>query len=125
MPVYIMSDKVARPRMPRSHAVTTGSLVFVSVTPNAPDRRLDKGDFAAQMRQCMESLGTLLAEAGSSFDQVVKMNLFLARVREDSAVMNEIYSSYFDPDRLPIRTTVGVTLPNPDFLLELECVAER
>ena len=40
------------------------------------------------------------------------------------ATMNEIYRSYFAEGRYPARTTVGVTLPHPDFLLEIECVAE-
>ena len=124
MPEYLMVDGVARPAVPRSHAVRSGNFVFVSVTPNRPDRSVPQDDFATQMRQCMENLSIILDGAGSALDQVIRMNFFLADVRRDRPELNDIYRTYFAEDRLPVRTTVGATLPNPDFLLELECIAE-
>lgn len=124
MPDYLTFDRVARPRVPRSQAVRSGNLVFVSVTPNRLDHTVALSDFAAQMHQCMENLSLILEDAGSRIDHVVRMNFFLADVRRDRPALNDTYRTYFDEARLPVRTTVGATLPNADFLLELECIAE-
>ena len=125
MPQMINSDKVSESRVPLSQAVKTGNLLYVSgIPPFAPDGSIAKNDFSAQMRQCMTNIGNVLAEAGTSFDRVVKMNVLLGNVQEDFQTMNEIYRTHFEDGKYPARTTVGVTLPHPDFLLEIECVVE-
>jgi 2-iminobutanoate/2-iminopropanoate deaminase len=44
--------------------------------------------------------------------------------RQDFAEMNRVYSEYFPSREYPARTTVVVvSLPQPDFLLEIECQA--
>ena len=104
--------------------VRTGNLVFVSgSTPFTTDYQIAKGDFPAQMHQVMQGLNALLEAAGSSLDKVVKVNVFLARIR-DFPEMNEIYKTYFKEGSYPARTTIEATMTNKDFLLEIECVAE-
>jgi hypothetical protein len=44
--------------------------------------------------------------------------------RSDFAAMNEIYRQYFKEGNYPARTTIVCPLANPDFLLEIECVAQ-
>jgi len=120
----ITSDKVAKPRVPLSPAVRMGNLLFVSgSTPFAADYDIAKGNFSAQMHQVMQNLKTILEAAGSSLDKVVKVNVFLARIR-DFQEMNEIYKTYFKEGNYPARTTIEATMTNKDFLLEIECVAE-
>ena len=120
----ITSDKVARPRVPLSPAVKVGNLVFVSgSTPFTTDYQIAKGDFPAQMHQVMQGLTAILEAAGSSLENVVKVNVFLARIR-DFPEMNEIYKTYFKEGNYPARTTIEATMTNKDFLLEIECVAE-
>jgi reactive intermediate/imine deaminase len=111
-------------RFPIAQAVRTGNLVFLSgITPFTLDRTLSKDDFPAQMRQTMTNVGAILEAAGSGFDRVVKCTVILAR-REDWGTMNEIYGGYFQPGRHPARTAFQALLPHPDFLVEVECVAE-
>ncbi|WP_423460369.1 RidA family protein [Ottowia sp. VDI28] len=122
----IYSPRVTRTKAPHAHAVKTGNLVFVSGCPAYyGEMQLAKGDFTAQMRQCMTNLQNILEDAGSSLAQVVKVNVFLDR-RADFDEMNEIYREFFgnDPATWPARTTVEARLPRKDFLLEIECVAE-
>jgi reactive intermediate/imine deaminase len=122
----IYSPKVPRATSPHCHAVKTGNLVFVSgCPPYFGELELAKGDFTAQMHQVMKNLQNILIEAGSSLEQVVKVNVFLDR-RADFEEMNKIYREYFgnDPATWPARTTVEARLPRKDFLLEIECVAE-
>ena len=120
----ITTDKVAKPRVPLSSAIKVGNLIFVSgMTPFAPDHQVAKGDFKAQMRQCMENIKVVLETGGSSLEKVVKVNVILTRI-SDFAVMNEIYGTYFREGSYPARTTTEAKLAGKDFLLEIECVAE-
>lgn len=99
-------------------------MVFVSgSTPFDKEGRLARGDFAAQIHQVMTNFKTILAEAGSSFDRVVKVVVILTRIA-DFAQMNELYWQYFREGNYPARPTIGGQLAHSDFLLEIECVAE-
>jgi 2-iminobutanoate/2-iminopropanoate deaminase len=110
-------------RVPLSHAVRVGGLLFVSgTTPFAPDGSIARGDFAAQMHQVMTNIKEILAAGGSALDKVAKVNVILTR-GSDFAAMNEIYRRYFREGNYPARTTIVCLLANPDFLLEIECVA--
>jgi enamine deaminase RidA (YjgF/YER057c/UK114 family) len=98
--------------------------VFVSgITPFTRDLTLAKEDFPTQMRQVMQNLTTILAAAGSSMDRIVKCTVILAR-REDWRAMNEIYRTYWPGKDFPARTAFEAKLPHPEFLVEVECVAE-
>jgi reactive intermediate/imine deaminase len=120
----IATDDAPHPDAPISQAVRIGQLVFVSgITPFTRDMRLAKGDFAAQMHQVMANLDAILSASGSSLARVVKCTVILAR-REDWRAMNEIYGTYWPGKDFPARTAFEATLPHPDFLLEIECVAE-
>jgi 2-iminobutanoate/2-iminopropanoate deaminase len=104
--------------------VRTGNLLYVSgTTPFAPDGSIAKGDFKAQMHQVMSNIREILAAGGSSIDQVVKVNVILIRIA-DFWDMNEVYKQYFNEGNYPARTTIEAPLAHPDFLLEIECVAE-
>jgi reactive intermediate/imine deaminase len=121
---YIDPEGQQPGRPPLSPAVRAGNLVYVSGLPGYDAaRQLAVGDFGAQMRQVMENVTTTLAAAGADWTRVAKVNVFLTR-REDFAEMNRIYASYFPDGNYPARTTaIVVALPQPDFLLEIECVA--
>lgn len=110
--------------VPLSQAVRAGKLVFVSGTPAFDAAgKLAIGDFPAQMKQGMDNVTAVLKSAGTGWERVVKVNVILIR-REDFADMNRIYASYFRDGRYPARTTTVVSaLPQPDFLLEIECEA--
>ncbi len=110
--------------VPLSLAVRTGPLIFVSGIPAHDNSgRVAINDFPAQMVQVMENITCILQAAGAGWDCVAKVNVFLTR-REDLADMNRIYADYLQNGRYPARTTViVVALPNPDFLLEIECQA--
>ena len=120
----IATDSVPHPDAPISQAVRVGQLAFVSgITPFTREMRLAKGDFAAQMHQVMANLDAILSASGSSLARVVKCTVILAR-REDWRAMNEIYRTYWPGKDFPARTAFEARLPHPDFLLEIDCVAE-
>jgi 2-iminobutanoate/2-iminopropanoate deaminase len=113
--------KVAAPLSP---AVKVGNLLFISGIPAyAADGTLAVGDFTAQMTQTMANITGILAAAGAGWDRVAKVNVLLTR-REDFAEMNRIYAEHFPEGKYPARTTAIVySLPRPNFLLEIECIA--
>ena len=110
--------------IPVSAAVKAGKFVFVSGTPGFDKAgKLAVGDFTAQAKQVMDNIAGTLKAAGTGWDRVVKVNVLLTR-RDDFGEMNRIYSTYFPKGNYPARTTMVVTsLPQPDFLLEIECEA--
>ena len=65
----------------------------------------------------------MLDEAGSSFGDLVKVNVLLTRA-SDVATMNALYAGAFGPQPYPARTTCVVqALPSPAMLIEIEGVA--
>jgi reactive intermediate/imine deaminase len=124
MPDAVDTPNAPRPKAPIAQAVRSGNLVFLSgITPFTLELTLAKGDFDAQMHQTMRNVGAILEAAGSGFDRVVKCTVILAR-REDWLRMNDIYCEYFSSGRYPARAAFQALLPHPDFLVEVECVAE-
>ena len=110
--------------LPLSLAVRAGNVLHVSGTPGFDEnRRIAHGDFAAQMRHAMDNVGQILREGGADWTCVVHTRIWLVR-REDFAEMNAIYATYFRDGRYPARTTAIVAaLPQPAFLVEVECEA--
>ena len=121
----INPQSLTKPRAPLSHGVSVGNLVFVSgTTPFKPGTRDMAPDFEGQVRQVFENIKVVLAEAGTSLDKVVKMNVILIDIGNFQK-MNDIYRSYFAEGNFPARTTIQAPLAVPGMMLEIECVAER
>ena len=99
--------------------IAEGRFVYVSGQGPLRDGELVTGTISEQTRAVMENLGAVLAEAGVSYDDVVRCGVFLADL-DDFAAMNDVYSSFFE-EPLPARTTVGAHLPQ--IKVEIDCVA--
>ncbi len=113
-----------RVKAPLSPAVKVGNLLYVSGIPAYDEAgAIAVGDFTAQMTQVMRTITGILKEAGGDWSRVAKVNVLLTR-REDFEEMNRIYAAHFPDGNYPARTTAIVySLPRPNFLLEIECVA--
>ena len=125
--LFHMIDGGPRPVAPFSHAVESDGFVFVTGqmpdTPNAPGV-LPEG-VAAQTRNVMANLSTVLAGLGLGLEHVVMARIYLTRFSQDYAEMNEVYRTFFAPGRLPARTCVGVTGLAYDALIEIDLIARR
>ena len=82
---------------------------------------LVQGDVSAQTERVMRNLEAVLAEAGSSFDRVVKTTCFLMDMN-DFPAFNAVYARFFPADA-PARSTVQVARLPAGALVEVECVA--
>ncbi len=116
------------------HAVKANGLVYCSgqgardpetgredgVTLDADGRVVDH-DIKAQTAAALRNLREVLEAAGSSWDRLIEINVYLKDMAEFGA-MNEVYNSHF-PDSGPARTTLGVAdLPGDNFV-EIRAVA--
>jgi 2-iminobutanoate/2-iminopropanoate deaminase len=105
-----------------SAVVRGGDFLFVSglfaVDPQSGARIY--GTTAAETRQILLNLKELLAAAGSSLDNVVKVNVLLHSMLE-APNMNEVYAGFF-PDPPPARTVCGARLPDR-MKVVIECTA--
>jgi 2-iminobutanoate/2-iminopropanoate deaminase len=107
---------------PFSAAVRTGKLLFVSGQVGRREGKVGQG-IEEQTRFTLENLRDVLAKAGCSLADVVKVTVFLTDMSLWPA-MNDVYRKYFSNDP-PARSALGVTsLALPDLLVEIECVAE-
>jgi len=116
------------PVAPFSHAVEVDGWVFLTgQMPTLPDddaAPLPEG-IEAQTRRVMDNLIIVLRGLALDLQHVVSVRAYLTRFEQDYAPMNDVYRSYFPPDRLPARTCVGVTGLARGALVEIDCVARR
>ncbi|WP_426958031.1 RidA family protein [Muricoccus radiodurans] len=110
---------------PLSYAARVGNLLFVSGLPGYDtEGKLALGDFPAQFREVIRTLHEVLAAAGADTRRIVKANVYLIRA-DDVAEMNRLYGEALGPAPYPARTTcVVAALPNPEMLIEIECVVD-
>ena len=115
-------EGVAAAPAPLSQVVRGGGLVFLSgQVPVDGDGQVNGGNIEAQARQVFENMRRNLAAASCSFDDVLKVNGFLADLA-DAPGYNKVYEETFSLP-YPARTTVGAVLPG--FLIEVEAIALR
>ncbi|MCA1730259.1 MAG: RidA family protein [Actinobacteria bacterium] len=116
----VMAEKGPKPAGPYSHAVVANGFAFISGQgPVDPETGTMPDAFADQVRQTFRNVQTILEAAGTSLDNVVKVNAYvtdLTRFQE----FNEVYGEFFQQNP-PARTTVGASLLG--FLVEVDCVA--
>ena len=119
----IWTDKAPRPKVPIAQAVRFGDLVFTSgyVALDPKTGEFSSGDIRAQTRRIIETLGTILQEAGTSLDNVLKLNCYL-RDLADFEAYNEVYKEYFQNNPVA-RTSVQVGRMPGDYALEIEMIA--
>jgi reactive intermediate/imine deaminase len=117
-----------RPVAPFSHAVEADGWVFVTgqmpTDPAAPDAPLPEG-IEAQTRRVMANLEIVLSGIGLGWRNVTFIRIYLTQFERDYAAMNAVYQTYFEPGKLPGRTTVGVTALAVGALVEIDLIARR
>ncbi|MGB3391215.1 MAG: Rid family detoxifying hydrolase [Pseudaminobacter sp.] len=110
--------------LPLSQTRRVGNLVFTSgqVGVNPATGKVAEGDIAAQTRQVLENLRSVLSAVDLTLDDVVKTTVFLVRA-QDFDEFNSVYREFFS-EPLPARSTVSVELVSPELLIEIEAVAQ-
>ncbi len=117
------------------HARRVGELLFLSGvgprsrgTKQIPGVELDAEgnilsyDIETQVRSVFQNVRWILEDAGSSWEKIVDVTVFLTNMKDDFATYNRLWKAYFENDP-PCRTTVEINcLPTP-IAIELKVVA--
>lgn len=121
----IYTEKAPKPIGPYSQAIIAGDFIFTSgqIPIDPKTNQLVQGDIKEQTKQVLENLKAILEEAGVTFDDVVKVTVYMKDLNEFSA-MNEIYSEYFK-NSPPARTTVEVSRLPRDVKIEIDLIAVK
>ena len=131
----INSQKAPEPVGAYPHARKHGDLLFLSGvgprergTKKIPGVELDADgnilsyDIAAQCHSVFTNIKNIVEDAGSSWDKIIDVTVFLTNMKDDFKTYNKIYAEYFK-DNQPCRTTVEVlSLPTP-IGIELKVIA--
>ncbi|HUZ40234.1 MAG TPA: Rid family hydrolase [Acidimicrobiales bacterium] len=100
----------------------SGDLVVISgqlgVLPGHDKPTMVEGGAPEQLRQALVNARAVLAEAGATFDQVIKATLFLTTM-DVFAACNEVWLEAFEPPR-PTRSAVAVAQLPLGALAEIE-----
>jgi 2-aminomuconate deaminase len=131
----IQSSKAPEPMGLYPHARKVGNLLFLSGvgprergTKKIPGVELDEDgniishDIEAQCHSVFRNVRNILEEAGSSWERIVDVTVYLTDMKNDFPTYNRLYAEYFK-DNLPCRTTLEVNrLPSP-IAIELKVIA--
>ena len=131
----INSSKAPEPVGAYPHARRVGNLLFLSgVGPRErgkikiPGVELDETgkiisyDIETQCHSVFRNIRYILEDAGSSWDKIVDVTVFLTNMKDDFATYNRLYAEYFK-DNQPCRTTLEINcLPTP-IAIELKVMA--
>ncbi len=107
---------------PYSQAKIAGGFLFASgqIAINPESGAVEADTIEGQTEQIMKNISAILAEAGLSFDSVVKTTCFLKNM-SDFGAFNEIYGKYFTSK--PARSCVAAAQLPKDVLAEVEIIA--
>ncbi len=131
----VHSSKAPEPVGLYPHARKVGNLLFLSgVGPRERGKKEIPGvvlgemgeilsyDIETQCHSVFRNIRYILEDAGSSWDKIVDVTVFLTNMKDDFATYNRLYAEYFK-DNQPCRTTLEINcLPTP-IAIELKVVA--
>ena len=131
----IDSDKAPEPVGLYPHARRTGDLLFLSGvgprekgTKKIPGVELDDAgnivayDIEAQCHSVFRNVKAILEDAGSSWEKIIDVTVFLTNMKDDFERYNKLWADYFR-DNPPCRTTIEINrLPTP-IAIELKVIA--
>lgn len=131
----INASKAPEPVGLYPHARRVGNLLFLSgVGPREKGTKVIPGveldaegnirsyDIEKQCRSVFNNVKNILEEAGSSWNNIVDVTVFLTNMKDDFPIYNRLWAEYF-AENPPCRTTLEINcLPTP-IAIELKVIA--
>lgn len=129
------SSKAPEPVGLYPHARRVGNLLFLSgVGPREKGTKIIPGveldeqgnivsyDIETQCRSVFQNVKWILEDAGSSWENIVDVTVFLTNMKDDFKTYNRLWAEYF-AENPPCRTTIEINcLPTP-IAIELKVIA--
>jgi 2-iminobutanoate/2-iminopropanoate deaminase len=119
----IISKEAPAPIGPYSQAIKANGFIFTSgqIGFNTSKGILVQDSIENETRQVLENVKTILASAGSSISEVVKVTVFITNMK-NFQMMNSVYAQYF-PENPPARSCVEVGALPGGARVEIETIA--
>ena len=128
LPMFHMAANAPDPVAPFSHAVEADG--WVLITGQMPNEAGNESaplppDIEGQTRNVMKNLNAVLVSLNLGFENVVMARVYLTHFKDDYAAMNTVYETYWEPEKKPARTCIGVTGLALNARVEIDLVAKR
>jgi 2-aminomuconate deaminase len=131
----VYTQQAAQPLGAYPHARRVGSFLFLSGIGSrnpadnsipglvlSADGSIDRYDIVAECHQVFANVKAVLEAAGSKWENIVDVTVFLTNMKKDFPLYNQVYKEYFENIQA-CRTTVEVkSLPTP-IAIELKVIA--
>ncbi|MDY0220319.1 MAG: RidA family protein [Desulfobacterium sp.] len=120
----INSDKAPAAIGPYSQAVKTGNLLFTSgqLPIDPATGKIPEGSIETRAHHVFKNLSAIAKEAGTNLDKAVKITVYLADIKDFSAV-NTVYAEYFNAP-FPARSAFQVAALPLGADIEVEAIFE-
>lgn len=120
----VFTKHAPAPVGPYSQAVIANGILYcsgqIAIIPETG--ALETSDIKAETDRVMQNIAAVLAEAGTTFENVIKCTIFMTDMGNYAAI-NEVYARYFNDDTAPAREAVAV-LTLPKYVnVEISCMA--
>ena len=124
MKTIINSSNAPAPVGPYNQSVLVGNTLYLSgqIAINQAEGKLMTDTIEEETHQVMKNLSYVLAEAGMTFENVVKCSVFVKDM-EMYGRINAVYASYFNEDTAPARELVQVANLPKYVNVEISCIA--
>ena len=121
----IQSDSAPKAIGPYSQAVRTGDTLYLSgqIPLDPATGELVAGDIAVQATRVFDNLKAVLAAGGATFDDVVRVAIYMTDLSNFGAV-NEVMEKYFNAP-YPARSTIGVAALPKNVAVEVDVIAAK
>ena len=124
MKKVIATENAPKAVGPYSQAIVVDWTLYISgEIPVVPADGSIPENIADQTRQSLKNIGAILAEAGMTYDNVVKTTVLLDDIANFKA-MNDVYAEFFTADK-PARACYQVVALPMGVKVEIEAVAVR
>ena len=119
----ISTDKAPKAIGPYSQAIASDNLLFISgqIPIDPKTNTLITDDFKKAVVQVCENIKSILQEANTDFNNVLKTTVFISDIN-NFGVFNEIYAEYFISK--PARSLVEVSNLPKGSMIEIEVIAK-
>lgn len=119
---FIESDNLPQAIGPYSPAVKVNGMIYTSAqVPVTLDGTMVENDIKVQTRQVLSNLRTLLEDANSGIENVVKVSVYLENI-EDFGIVNVLFAEAFG-DHKPARSTISAKGLPKDSLIMIDAIA--
>lgn len=125
MKTIINTKEAPAPIGPYNQAVAAGGFLFISgqIALDPASGQLITDSIETETHTVLKNLKAILAEAGLTFDHIVKTTIFLSDMN-NFGLVNEIYGSYFTGN-FPARETVEVSVLPKNVNVEISAIAVK